>query len=360
MTSIEENLCKLISFRTDGNKDEIAKLVSYMVDILEMNDLVYEVIKNDDGKENIVALIGGSDFKNLKDAILLSGHLDVVRGEDKLFNPIFDKGYVVGRGAVDMKSFIAIVLSSIKELKEIGKPIVLAITSDEETKVLGVKKILEFFRENSINFKSGIVGEPTNLAVGIANKGYVSGKICVKGKAVHSSINKQGVNVVEIINKLWSKIFELNDKYYDKGCRLNIGKIKCDNDVNVVADKGSFEFEIRYEESIQKDEIINVILYEIERLKIDYKNSKIECNWDIEIPVFEENKESILAKKMLNNKNMKSKKLDYVTEAGFYQSYGIDVVVFGAGVDELCHTDDEKILVNDCLDYKNKLLEILV
>ena len=51
MTSIEENLCKLISFRTDGNKDEIAKLVSYMVDILEMNDLVYEVIKNDDGKE---------------------------------------------------------------------------------------------------------------------------------------------------------------------------------------------------------------------------------------------------------------------------------------------------------------------
>lgn len=140
MTSIEENLCKLISFKTDGNKDEIAKSVSHIVDILDKNDLVYEVVKNSDGKENIVALIGGNDFKNLKDAILLSGHLDVVRGEDNLFNPIFDKGYVIGRGAVDMKSFIAIILSSIKELKEIGKPIVLAITSDEKTKVLGVKK----------------------------------------------------------------------------------------------------------------------------------------------------------------------------------------------------------------------------
>ena len=359
MSNIEEKLCKLISFKTDDNKNEIAKIVSYIANIFDRHNVVYEVIKNNDGRENIVALVGGKSFRNLDDAILLSGHLDVVGAIDEMFEPKVQNGKVFGRGAVDMKGFIAVVLSSIDELKQLNRPIVLAFSSDEETSVNGVKSILKFFDENKIKFVGGIVGEPTNFKIGLANRGYLCARFNIKGKAVHSSVNKNGINAVEIMAKLWQKIFELNDSFYDNGATLNVGKIKCNNEVNVVADRGDFLFEIRYDDEGKKDIILQSILRQREKLEDEYKGLEIKYEKMLEILSFKNDGKGDFAKKIIEKTNGDIRNLPYATEAGFYQNYGIDVVLFGAGLDELCHTKNEAILLSDLDKYKDVLLKIL-
>ncbi len=349
----------LIKFKTDKNIEEIHQCICYIANILDEHQCVYEIIRNDDGKENIVALIGRNDFYRLENAILLSGHLDVVGASDEMFVPSLKNGRVFGRGTVDMKSFIAVVLSSIVELKKINKPIVLAISSDEETDVKGVKNILKFFDKNEIKFEGGIVGEPTNFGIGVSNRGYLSGKFEIRGKAVHSSINRDGINVIEIMGKLWKKIFELNDKYYDEGVTLNVGNIECINDVNVIADLGKFEFEIRYKNEEQKNMILSDILDEAEKLKKDYDGSILMYNLNLEIPSFVEDKCCDFVKKNMKNNDYEIKRLAYATEAGFYQNYGIDVVIFGVGDEKLCHTESESVLIDDLFKYKEMLLNWL-
>ncbi len=48
--------------------------------------------------------------------ILMQGHIDVVEGDEKLFQPKVDKKFIYGRGAVDMKCASALMIVLMKNL----------------------------------------------------------------------------------------------------------------------------------------------------------------------------------------------------------------------------------------------------
>lgn len=81
----------------------------------------------------------------LTPAVMLTAHLDVVPGPEHLFTLERDGGRVVGRGVFDMKGAIAAYLALIDELGpdlpryDVG----VMITTDEETRDLGVKLLLQ-------------------------------------------------------------------------------------------------------------------------------------------------------------------------------------------------------------------------
>ena len=364
MKSIESILQDLIKIRTDdviGSNEEIVK---YITGILSDNNVVFEKVVSANKKENIVAVFNRDKLCDIEDALLLSGHMDTVGVNEKdwKINPFEGKsidGAIYGRGAVDMKYFIACVLAMIDKLKECKRAVVLVLTQDEESCVCGINDVIEWCGKRNILFRDGIVGEPTNFALGVANKGCVGGKIEIKGKSAHASKQELGINALRIANEIISKIFELNDKYLKDRVCFNVGKFICDNKANVIADFVSFEWEIRFDDNNKKQVILDELYEVFEEVKTKYQGCNVICDIEFDMLAFEENKKSLLKEKIINKCKLNIKKFDYATEAGFWQKYGVDVVILGAGDENLAHTNNEYIKIDELYRYSEMLLSIV-
>ena len=96
-----------------------------------------------DGKVNLI-ISAGPDRDGRRDGLVLSGHMDVVPAEepDWLSDPfaltrVGDR--LVGRGACDMKGFLALAMNAVASAKptDLTRPLVLVFTYDEEVGTVG-------------------------------------------------------------------------------------------------------------------------------------------------------------------------------------------------------------------------------
>ncbi|GAA3524512.1 peptidase M20 [Aeromicrobium flavum] len=97
------------------------------------------ILESERGRASVVARWGNQD--STRPGLVVHGHLDVVPAQaadwsvDPFAAEIVDD-YVVGRGAVDMKDFDAIMLAVVRERQRSGRipdrPILLVFTADEE------------------------------------------------------------------------------------------------------------------------------------------------------------------------------------------------------------------------------------
>ncbi len=100
-----------------------------------------QMFEAEPGRTSLVARWGETPENRHRDPLLVHGHLDVVpaRAEDWQVHPFSGEvqdGYVWGRGAVDMKDFDAMVLSTLRARIRAdappSRPLVLCFTADEE------------------------------------------------------------------------------------------------------------------------------------------------------------------------------------------------------------------------------------
>src|SRR5215469_16855695 len=122
MTTLAETteiLRRLVSFDTISSRSNLA-LIRWVAEYLERHDIVSRLTYDAaGGKANLFATIGGPAAEG---GVILSGHTDVVPVEGQPWNSDpFDlverDGKLFGRGTADMKSFIAIALALVPELK---------------------------------------------------------------------------------------------------------------------------------------------------------------------------------------------------------------------------------------------------
>ena len=138
------------------------KKIGFKTKILEFRD------KNSYAVKNLYARLGTASPN-----FCYAGHLDVVPPGNlsdwtvNPFKPAVKKGYLIGRGANDMKSSIAAFVTAVsnfsKENKKFGGSISLLITGDEEgIAINGTKKVVEYLRKRKEKIDFCLVGEPTN------------------------------------------------------------------------------------------------------------------------------------------------------------------------------------------------------
>ena len=193
-----------------------------------------------------------------KDPILLVGHLDTV------FPPgTFDSGiiaqdpYLSGPGVADMKGGLAVIVGAIwalDRLKALPKiPLLLALNGDEEIGSPNSGHKLEALARSC---RLGFVfecGGPDGSVV-TSRRGLQRYRLQITGEAGHAG-NQQGVKRSALV-ELAHRILELeamNDP--EAGLSVNVGIASGGSAANVIPGKAEAEFEVRFSEQSQNDEI---------------------------------------------------------------------------------------------------------
>ena len=230
-----------------------------------------------------------------------AGHLDVVPAGNlkdwtvNPFKPSVKKGYLIGRGANDMKSSIAAFVSAVSNFvankRKFNGSISLLITGDEEgVAINGTKKVVDYLKKKKEKIDFCLVGEPTNPnklgeMIKIGRRGSMTGRLSILGIQGHVAYPQRANNpstaLVQILKELKEIKFDNGTKDFQP-TNLEITKINIDNSAdNVIPGLANAKFNIRFNNkhtssSIKKkiDRIIKKISNKNKsKYKIDYSVS---------------------------------------------------------------------------------------
>jgi succinyl-diaminopimelate desuccinylase len=154
--------------------------------------------------------------------VVPSGPLDEWRSDP--FEPVIRDGLLYGRGAADMKSGLAAMLTASEEF--VGQypqhrgTIAFLITSDEEgPSVDGTRRVVEVLRERKESIDWCLVGEPSSEntlgdTIKIGRRGSLSGRLTVHGIQGHIAYPQLADNPV---HALAPALAELAARVWDQG-----------------------------------------------------------------------------------------------------------------------------------------------
>lgn len=377
-TQAEEILAKLISFDTTSHLPNRA-CIDFIRDYLASFGVASDLFADDTGnKACLWATIGKSDTNG----IALAGHTDVVPVEGQKwtsdpFTLTARDGKLFGRGAADMKGFIACALSLVPEFlaANTGRCFHLALTSDEETDMSGALRLTDALKAKGIKPAWVWIGEPTGLSIVDQHKGVAAYRTRLTGVPGHSSKPAKGLNAIELASQLLAIIADITKQRSETpipGSRfdppyttLNMGTIKGGTAENIIAENCELLWQVR----AHPGDSANAILAEVEnraravlapRLAAFAPKAGMETCTCFDIPPFLTQANNAGAQTLQRALNCtRTHAVGFATEAGIFQQLGAEVVICGPGFIEQAHQPDEFVDKNQiitCVDLLHKVL----
>ncbi|WP_291378613.1 succinyl-diaminopimelate desuccinylase [Demequina sp.] len=146
----------------------------------------------------------------LPERVIIAGHLDTVPIKDNVPSRLSDDGReVIGRGAVDMKSGVAVHLALAVELSTPTRDVTWVFYDNEEVEASrsGLGRIVRE-RPDLLVGDFAILGEPTSAVIEGGCNGTVRCEVTLHGKAAHSARSWKGVNAVHLAAPLLTALSE--------------------------------------------------------------------------------------------------------------------------------------------------------
>ncbi|MFT8245487.1 acetylornithine deacetylase [Roseomonas sp. BN140053] len=323
---------------------------------------------NADGtKANLFATFGDPDMPG---GLVLSGHTDVVPvdGQDWSSDPFraeIRDGRLYGRGACDMKGFVAVAMARAPALAAAGlrKPLHVALSYDEEVGCLGIPVLLDDLARAGIRPSGCLVGEPTLMRVVSAHKGGRLYRVKVRGRAAHSSLTPQAVNAVEYASRLIARIAAIGDRLRAEGpfipgfdvphSTISTNLIQGGNGLNIVPALCEFMFEHRFLPGSNPDapfeELRDVVEQELlPRMQAVDPETGIEFTPIGSIPALNiDGADPLLGNALAILGAEGADKVAYGTEASFFQEAGVPSIVCGPGSIAQAHRADEFVALSE-------------
>jgi len=374
----KEILTKLVSYDVLSTQNNL-ELVHWIRNYINSFGVKVTYIYNKDKTQASLHCRIGPEVDG---GVILSGHTDVVpvKGQPWNTNP-FElteiDGKLFGRGACDMKGYLACFLSVLPKMTQstLKKPIYFAISYDEEIGCLRAPELAahinSYYTEQP---KYAIIGEPSMLQPIVGQKGILYVQTEVNGSQGHSSRIEKEVSAIHESTRLilWleNKMKELatitqNDKFLPPYSTLHVGKFNGGIATNVVAAKAVFEWDVR---SIPEDKIED-ILTDFEAYCSALEKEKQQLFPDFKIVI---TKLHPIVPGLLTSEDssivdfmstiIENKKLGYVayaTEAGQFAEAGFESIICGPGSIEQAHRANEFVSIEQ-LDLCVKMIENIV
>jgi acetylornithine deacetylase len=278
------------------------------------------------------------------------------------FTCVLRAGRYYGRGAADMKGFLACVLALAPgwQTAPLRRPIHLAFSYDEEVGCKGVPGLLDRMLDRlPVRPLGCVVGEPTLLQVSNGHKGKGGYACTVTGRASHSALNHLGVNAVEIAALLIAELRRMNGAFRLHGpwaegfepahTTVSAGRIEGGGALNIVPARCRFEFEFRTLPGQDAAALLARLQAFAERellpgMRQAAPEARIDWSELMSYPALGDGPADgleALACRLTGTTH--PDKLSFGTEAGHFAQRGIPAIVCGPGSIEVAHRADEYV-----------------
>ncbi len=374
-------LTKLVGAPTVST-DSNLELIFYLANRLESAGARVEVMRDETGeKANLWATLG----PEADGGIVLSGHTDVVPVTDQdwthdPFDMVERDGRLYGRGTCDMKGFLAACLTMAPVFAERigGRPLHFAFTHDEETGCIGAGHLVAALRDRDLRPAMAIIGEPTEMRVIEGHKGCYEYTTEFRGREGHGSAPDRGVNAVEYAARYIARLLALREllktrapegsRFDPPHTTINVGALQGGVAHNVIASRAQLDWEMR-----------PVVPADADYVKADLAGYAR----DILLPAMRavDPEADILTKVVGEIAGLEPMEMNaardlvadltganaahtvpFGTEAGLFQSLGMDCIVCGPGSIEQAHKANEYLALDQlqaCLDMLDRLSQRL-
>jgi acetylornithine deacetylase len=374
--SAAELLSRLVHFDTTSHKSNLA-LIAFVEDYLAQHGVESHLVPSADAaKASLYASIGPTGVPG----VALSGHTDVVPVEGQTWSSdpfvLTERDHrFYGRGAADMKGFLACVLAAVPDFlkRKLAVPISIVFSYDEEVGCIGVRPLIAEIGRRFVTPRMVIVGEPTSMSVVDAHKGPVRWHVEIKGRAAHSSMAPLGVNAISIAGRLLQELARIErelktspraERFDPPYATLQVTRIDGGTATNIVPVYCRFDFDVRALPGVDVDAIDRRIRAYADRecvpeMRRVAPESGIDISVANQVPPFAAgtNSEAVALALRLAGHN-ETHAVSYATEAGLFQEAGSPSVVIGPGDIAQAHAADEFIAkdqLDKCMAFLDRL-----
>jgi len=294
--------------------------------------------------DNLIATIGDTG-----PLWLFLGHTDVVPvgdladWENDPFKPEIRNGYLYGRGASDMKSAIAAMVTACEQhfcATQISQGrFGFLLTSDEEGPGIdGTKRVIETLVKRGISIAGCLVGEPSSTlitgdVIKVGRRGSLSGALTIRGKQGHIAYPKLANNPISLA---LAALQELNNTNWDAGnahfppTQFQISNIHAGVGVtNVIPETIQIDFNLRYSPESTAESLKDKIELLLKKYQLNYA-----LQWTHSAEPFHTPSGSLLntcidAVRAIQNLTPALSTSGGTSDGRFIAPYGIDVVELG-------------------------------
>ena len=345
----------------EGGAGEV-EISNFIADHLESVGMEVNTQDVVDDRFNVIGVLRGRGGGR---SLMMNGHTDTVGGKGMTiepFKPFIEDDNMHGRGACDMKGPLAGMITAVKALVDsgvkLGGDLFISAVVDEEYKSIGTQRLIREYRSDAV-----IVGEPTNLQIGIAHKGFIWLEIETRGKAAHGSVPEKGIDAIAKMAKIISRLSTLEESYAEKRHNLvgfpkiHTSMIQGGSEWSIVPDFCRLRLERRTvpgETSSMVTDELDQFLDELSREDpmLSAKIKKIFEGSPMEIAA----SEAIVKKLQLAVREVKKIEpkmvgAPYWTDAAlFVNNAAIPACLFGPGDIGLAHSANEFIKISEVVD----------
>jgi len=345
MTTIDI-LRALVAFDTTSHRSNL-DLIHWIGNYLSGHGVKVHLVHSEDRrKANLLASIG----PDAAGGMVLSGHSDAVPVTDQNWSAspfalVERNGRLHGRGAADMKGFIAACLSAVPAWRRqpLRRPIHLAFSYDEEIGCLGVPQLVERLKTQVEAPALAIVGEPTEMRVGVRHRGFFGHRALFTGLPAHSSDPSLGASAIEPAAYLVTRLAGLRRNLAGRGgeATINIGQINGGTAINIVPGCCEVLWEFRPQDEATAQLVRDAVRDALADLPAGVT---VEASQVAGVPALSarDNDTAVSVARELGALWPEAE-LPFGTEAGFFQQVGISTVVCGPGSIAQAHQPDEWI-----------------
>jgi acetylornithine deacetylase len=362
LLSDAELLARIVAFDTVSSKSNLP-LADFIAEYLDRPGVRIERHPSPDGaKGNLIVRVGPE--RDDRAGLALSGHMDVVpAGEPGWESDPFtltDRGdRWVGRGACDMKGFVALAVNLAAEAatperrSRMTAPLALVLTYDEEVGTLGARWLAEDFPGLGTLPRAMIVGEPTSLAVVGLHKGHLKMRATFSGKSAHSGYPHLGANAIVPAGRAIVALAELGAALEREGApsaesfpdvpfaAINVATVHGGSAINVVPDVCIVEIGVRTMPGLESDALAPRVEAAIASIAlpagVTVRTEKLSDSPPMmlspEAPIHR------LLCELTGQEGMRS--VGFATDAGWLARAGFDCAVWGPGTIEVAHKPNE-------------------
>lgn len=355
---------RLMSFDTVSSKPNMA-LMQYVQGLLAEAGIAATLIPDaSGGKANLYATVGPQGVGG----VMLSGHTDVVPVEGQAWTlPPFalteQSGRYYGRGAADMKGFVACAIAALLNAakRPLKVPLHLALSYDEEIGCMGVRSLVAMLETAPVRPRMCIVGEPTAMQVATGHKGKIALRATCIGREGHSALAPMALNALHLAADFVNVVRVLQGRVAASGLRdgdydvpyttLHVGKLNGGVQVNIVPNAAVVDFEIRSLAGEDTDALIADLRAGAEAivapLRADFPEAEIRVErlWDYPGLGTPTDAGVVNFVKSLTGANG-TIKVAFGTEGGLFDArLGIPTVICGPGSMAQGHKPDEYVAV---------------